>query len=540
VRTAGLHSKFGVPTFELEEFSRLARAAGARIVGLHAHNGSGIFSVSNWVETAELLAGLAGRFADLRYINIGGGIGVPEMFSRSPLDLAALDAAIAAVRAHHRSSNSGWSRALRRCRSGRAARGRHALKGKGEVRYVGVATGMNSLIRPALYGAWHEIVNLTRLGEPASETCTIVGPICESGDQLGTDRALPPTEEGDVLLIAKRGRLWPRDELALQSAGSGDRDSHLRKQEDFHGGVSGIIGCAAWWGACSSNACARSTTSITSSRCLQHDRAGSVAPAIGRPAGAVRDAKSIAELARLDILISCQGGDYTNEIFPKLRAAGWHGYWIDAASALRMQDDAIIILDPVNREVIEAGIERGVKNFIGGNCTVSLMLMAVSGLVKAGLVEWITTMTYQAASGAGAKQMRELLLQMGSVYRAVEPLLADPASSILDIDRKVSAVLRSLRCRTASSARPSREASFPGSTRTSATDRAARMEGRSRGTQDPRYWRRGHRGRRGLRAHRRHALSQPGPDHQAAQGPAAHRHRTAARRVERLGASHSE
>ncbi|HZF15247.1 MAG TPA: aspartate-semialdehyde dehydrogenase [Steroidobacteraceae bacterium] len=172
-------------------------------------------------------------------------------------------------------------------------------------------------------------------------------------------------------------------------------------------------------------------------------RAGSVAPAIGRPAGAVRDAKSIAELARLDILISCQGGDYTNEIFPKLRAAGWHGYWIDAASALRMQDDAIIILDPVNREVIEAGIERGVKNFIGGNCTVSLMLMAVSGLVKAGLVEWITTMTYQAASGAGAKQMRELLLQMGSVYRAVEPLLADPASSILDIDRKVSAVLRS-------------------------------------------------------------------------------------------------
>jgi aspartate-semialdehyde dehydrogenase len=172
-------------------------------------------------------------------------------------------------------------------------------------------------------------------------------------------------------------------------------------------------------------------------------RAGSAAPAIGRPTGPARDAKSVAELAKADILISCQGGDYTNEIFPQLRAAGWQGYWIDAASALRMQDDAIIVLDPVNREVIEAGIERGVKNFIGGNCTVSLMLMAVAGLLKSGLVEWITTMTYQAASGAGAQQMRELLLQMGHVYRAAEPLLADPASSILDIDRKVSAVLRS-------------------------------------------------------------------------------------------------
>src|SRR5882672_7462249 len=206
VRTAGLHSKFGVPTFELEEFARLARAAGARIVGLHAHNGSGIFSVSNWVETAELLAGLAGRFADLRYINIGGGIGVPEMFSRSPLDLAALDAAIAAVRAHHPKLEF-WMEpgSYVVAEAGVLLAVVTQLKGKGEVRYVGVATGMNSLIRPALYGAWHEIVNLTRLGEPASETCTIVGPICESGDQLGTDRALPPTEEGDVLLIANAG-----------------------------------------------------------------------------------------------------------------------------------------------------------------------------------------------------------------------------------------------------------------------------------------------------------------------------------------------
>jgi aspartate-semialdehyde dehydrogenase len=172
-------------------------------------------------------------------------------------------------------------------------------------------------------------------------------------------------------------------------------------------------------------------------------QAGAASPPIGRPTGPVRDATNVAELAKLDILISCQGGDYTNEIFPKLRGAGWTGYWIDAASALRMREDAIIILDPVNRDVIEAGVDRGVKNFIGGNCTVSLMLMAVGGLLREGLVEWLTTMTYQAASGAGAQQMRELLLQMGAAYRAAEPLLADPASSILDIDRKVSAALRS-------------------------------------------------------------------------------------------------
>jgi aspartate-semialdehyde dehydrogenase len=169
---------------------------------------------------------------------------------------------------------------------------------------------------------------------------------------------------------------------------------------------------------------------------------GTASPPIGRPTGPVRDAMNVAELAKLDILISCQGGEYTSDVFPKLRAAGWNGYWIDAASALRMKDDAIIILDPVNLEVIEAGLERGVRNFIGGNCTISLLLMAVGGLLRAGLVEWITTMTYQAASGGGAQQMRELLLQMGAVYRVAEPLLADPASSILDIDRKVSGVLR--------------------------------------------------------------------------------------------------
>jgi aspartate-semialdehyde dehydrogenase len=170
---------------------------------------------------------------------------------------------------------------------------------------------------------------------------------------------------------------------------------------------------------------------------------GAASPPIGRATGPVRDAMNIGELGKLDILISCQGGDYTSNVFPRLRAAGWQGYWIDAASTLRLEDDAIIVLDPVNLDVIESGIEQGVKNFIGGNCTVSLMLMAVGGLLREGLVEWMTTMTYQAASGAGAQQMRELLLQMGAVYRSAEPLLADPASSILDIDRKVSMTLRS-------------------------------------------------------------------------------------------------
>src|SRR3990172_8463122 len=130
------------------------------------------------------------------------------------------------------------------------------------------------------------------------------------------------------------------------------------------------------------------------------------------------DAKSIADLKRMDAIVTCQGGDYTNAIFPKLRAAGWDGYWIDAASALRMQPDAVIILDPVNRDVIDAALAKGVKNYIGGNCTVSLMLMAMAGLFKAGLVEWMTAMTYQAASGAGAANMRELVAQMGAVHAA--------------------------------------------------------------------------------------------------------------------------
>jgi aspartate-semialdehyde dehydrogenase len=155
------------------------------------------------------------------------------------------------------------------------------------------------------------------------------------------------------------------------------------------------------------------------------------------------DAKSIADLKRMDAIVTCQGGDYTNEIQPKLRAAGWDGFWIDAASALRMKNDAVIILDPVNMQVIQDTLARGVKNYIGGNCTVSLMLMALHGLFKEGLIEWMTAMTYQAASGAGAQNMRELIAQMGAAHASAGELLADPASAILEIDRRVAATLRS-------------------------------------------------------------------------------------------------
>jgi aspartate-semialdehyde dehydrogenase len=169
---------------------------------------------------------------------------------------------------------------------------------------------------------------------------------------------------------------------------------------------------------------------------------GGVGPAVGKPTAALKDANDIAELAKLDFLVSCQGGDYTKSVYPRLRAAGWSGYWIDAASALRMEKDAVIVLDPVNRPVIDRAVEAGVKNFIGGNCTVSLMLMAIDGLLKADLVEWVSAMTYQAASGAGAQNMRELLQQMGEVHLAAKSFLSDPASAILDIDREVAGILR--------------------------------------------------------------------------------------------------
>lgn len=172
-------------------------------------------------------------------------------------------------------------------------------------------------------------------------------------------------------------------------------------------------------------------------------QAGQAGPDFGSGSQPLRDANDISELAQMDIILTCQGGDYTKAVYPKLREAGWNGYWIDAASALRMADDAIIVLDPVNMNVIEQGIESGVKNYIGGNCTVSLMLMALGGLFCNGEVEWATSMTYQAASGAGAQNMRELINQMGSIRDSVADELATPSSAILDIDRKVSEKMRS-------------------------------------------------------------------------------------------------
>ena len=170
--------------------------------------------------------------------------------------------------------------------------------------------------------------------------------------------------------------------------------------------------------------------------------AGGKGPAIGRDTGTLKDAGDVAALAAQDTIITCQGGDWTTAMYPRLREAGWNGYFIDAAKTLRMKDDAVIILDPVNRAVIDAALARGVRNYIGGNCTVSLMLMALAGLFQRDLIEWMTCMTYQAASGAGAQNMRELLQQMGEAHRVAKDLLADPASAILDIDREVAGILR--------------------------------------------------------------------------------------------------
>jgi aspartate-semialdehyde dehydrogenase len=166
---------------------------------------------------------------------------------------------------------------------------------------------------------------------------------------------------------------------------------------------------------------------------------GGAAPKMAKNETTLKDATNIDELKRCEIIISCQGGDYTTEVFPKLRAAGWNGYWIDAASTLRMDKEAIIVLDPVNLNVIKDAMSKGVKNFIGGNCTVSCMLMGLGGLFKQDLVEWMTSMTYQAASGGGAQHMRELLTQYGTINASVKHLLDNPASAILEIDRQVLA-----------------------------------------------------------------------------------------------------
>jgi len=171
-------------------------------------------------------------------------------------------------------------------------------------------------------------------------------------------------------------------------------------------------------------------------------KVGGEGPAIGKPTGPLKDANDLAALRAHDVIISCQGGDYTGAIYPKLRGAGWGGYWIDAAKTLRMQDDAVIILDPVNRAVIDAALANGIRNYIGGNCTVSLMVMALAGLFQRDMIDWVTCMTYQAASGAGAQTMRELVQQMGEAHLAAKALLDDPGSGILDIDREIAGILR--------------------------------------------------------------------------------------------------
>lgn len=171
-------------------------------------------------------------------------------------------------------------------------------------------------------------------------------------------------------------------------------------------------------------------------------QAGGKGPAIGRDTGPVQDANAIDALKELPVIITCQGGDYTNDVHPRLRSAGWKGYWIDAASALRMKDDAVIVLDPVNMPVIQAAVSRGVKDYIGGNCTVSLMMMGLDGLLKRDMVEWMTSMTYQAASGAGAANMKELAAQMMYLGDRVRGLLQDSASSALEIDAVVTESLR--------------------------------------------------------------------------------------------------
>jgi aspartate-semialdehyde dehydrogenase len=172
-------------------------------------------------------------------------------------------------------------------------------------------------------------------------------------------------------------------------------------------------------------------------------QAGGKGPAIGKATEAVKDAKNLAELKKLPVVISCQGGDYTNEIYPKLRADGWKGYWIDAASALRMKDDATIILDPLNLELIKNSVAKGIKDYIGGNCTVSLMLMGMAGLFQRDEVEWMTSMTYQAASGQGAAAMRDLVAQMGTIGARAKEMIDDPASAILELDRVVTDTVRS-------------------------------------------------------------------------------------------------
>jgi diaminopimelate decarboxylase/aspartate kinase len=206
VRTAGEQSKFGVPLSELEELNRLAAHAGARVVGLHSHSGSGVMTPDAWTETAGRLAGAAEGFPDVRILDLGGGLGVPDSHQGDPLDIDAIDRSLASVRGAYPAFEL-WLEPGRFlvAQAGVLVARVTQVKGKSDLRYVGIETGMNSLIRPALYGAWHEIVNLTRLGETADTRVTVVGPICETGDVLGSDRWMPEPREGDVLLIGNAG-----------------------------------------------------------------------------------------------------------------------------------------------------------------------------------------------------------------------------------------------------------------------------------------------------------------------------------------------
>jgi diaminopimelate decarboxylase/aspartate kinase len=206
VKTAGAQSKFGVPRFEVDELVRLVEQTGTRIVGIHAHSGSGILDPENWRAVAGELIKVARRFPTVRVLDLGGGLGVPERSSDAPFDIAGLDATLAEIRAAVPDYEL-WLEPGRYlvAEAGVLLSRVTQLKGKGERRYVGIGTGMNSLIRPALYGAYHEIINLSRLDEPATELVTVVGPICETGDRLGNDRLLPPSQENDVILIANTG-----------------------------------------------------------------------------------------------------------------------------------------------------------------------------------------------------------------------------------------------------------------------------------------------------------------------------------------------
>ncbi len=242
---------------------------------------------------------------------------------------------------------------------------------------------------------------------------------------------------------------------------------------------------------------------------------GQAGPDVGKDIPALGDAKNIDELKALDVIVTCQGGDYTNEVYAKLREAGWDGYWIDAASTLRMQDNSVIVLDPVNRSVVDSALQNGTKDFVGGNCTVSLMLMALGGLFNEGLVEWASAQTYQAASGSGAQNMRELIAQMGKIHGDVSDKLADPASAILDIDRQVAASMRSDAMPREHFGFPLAGSLLPGSTRKWKRSEQGRVEGAGGNQQDSRPQQQPDCSGWHLCPYRCHALPCPGADREA-------------------------